>query len=81
MTVKLDTGVTPFNPNPFPNQENYDPLGSYISHSHRIIAELMPTPNGEKLWEVQCVRCKHGYLTTLSKDKPEQPCKCSMRHR
>src|SRR4051794_1086349 len=81
MTVKLPEFPV-FNADAYKGQETHDPLGSYISRFHRIVEEHMQTPNGERVWGVQCVRCKHGYIVAsarLSTGNATQPCRCTQR--
>jgi hypothetical protein len=79
--VKLETGATPFNPDQFKGQETYDPLGSYVSARHRVIAEHMPMPDGTKIWEVECRSCRHAYLRTSAQLSKTQPCFCDQKGR
>jgi hypothetical protein len=80
MTVKLDHQPPAFNPDQFKGQETHDPLGSYISRSHRIVEEHMRTPDGQRVWGVECVKCKHGYIVTDGqRSKARQPCRCDSR--
>jgi hypothetical protein len=81
--VKLETG-TPFNPDEYKGREaeTFDPLGTFISDRHQIVAEHCPLPDGERLWEVQCKSCRHAYLLSDSKRirvGAVQPCRCTMR--
>lgn len=80
MKIQLNTGASTFNPNFKPEPTDY--LGRKINRTHNIVAELMPTPSGERIWEVQCRICRYGYLCTdsqLEKGTAEQPCRCSNR--
>jgi hypothetical protein len=72
-----------FDPHEYDHLPPRDRLGDYICYrpDHKIVAELMSTPNGERVWEVQCRSCFHTYCLTdgqISK-LGAQPCRCSKR--